>query len=293
MKNINEFFTLPTDLKLIAKIADEKVYGSNTLNNKYIEIIENNILTKNVSKEITLMVKEKRIIPCFASKNLISFIAHKFSFYNHSFEKIAGLYLPQRNKIFIFMDHSMSMIFSGKDNSIARVTLHELLHMVSVVKSKEFWSLFKDELLTFYTKYYKNLFKLNDEEQIYKDNVLELIKLFYFSYEKGENIELANIYKLLLNFRNYSTLEEHKFNRLVKMYCSSILSYSKDFHIFLSNYVSFLDILKPIKETYDDIYGKITNVIFYQEISTPSEVICISTEVRINDNIKKAVRLIL
>ena len=40
MKNINEFFTLPTDLKLLGKIGEGNVYSSKTLTNKYLEIIK-------------------------------------------------------------------------------------------------------------------------------------------------------------------------------------------------------------------------------------------------------------
>lgn len=293
MKNINEFFTLPGDLKSIGKIAGGDVYSSKTLNDKYLEIIKTNEITKNIYNEIEKLVNQKRIVPCFASKGLISFITHKLSFYNHSFERIAGFYLPQKNKIFIFIDNNMNILFKGSDDSIARVTIHEIVHMSATTNSEYFWELFKDDLQKFYEVYYSKLFKLNNIEQNIKDIISKLINIFYFEYEKGSNISLSQIFSLLQEFKPYSQLDEERFNNLCNLYCIAILTFSKNNNDFLDKYTKFLDIIRPIKETYNELYGEISNVIFYQEIATPSEVICISLEVRITDKIRSVVRSIL
>ena len=79
MDNLKEIFALPIGLREVVKYNGIPLYGSDTLNEKFIHSMNTNKRTKDIGKTIEKMVKDKVILPCFADPGLLTYFRRKIS----------------------------------------------------------------------------------------------------------------------------------------------------------------------------------------------------------------------
>ena len=210
----------------------------------------------------------------------------------HPFDMIFGFYYFDINKIVVLISNHITEIFSpiASDNSIADVTLHELMHMYAHIKPNKYISFFRDELVLFYKTYFIKIFELRDEEDI-DEYVHDFVKFLFLKVEMSESPSVMNIMKQLKTLRKFSKLKKDKFDEVV-------LDYGKLAKLFMINepsqfYTKITPanryILVSLYSSYKDIYGKIPDKGCVEELIHPSEVTCGITDIRVDSKIKKAI----
>ena len=308
MEQVNELFALPIGLKLAVKIDNIQLYTSDTIKERYRDSIAKSRITSKVSQEINMLIDKGKIVPCFASSGMITFIRNKMisttkqvlgklptNFFVKQFSSLAlGFYMPEEKKLVVIVDNSVSFSgLAGSDNDIiARITAHELIHMVASENGGKFLSIFKDEFNSFYKKLFEYALKLKDVP----DKDIESVYKFFFNVcERKGTFSLYSIYKKFMGLKQYSSLNEEEYKLSCVNYIRAVKTWSMDPNLFKRKIeTEFLDIVRGIHNGYKLAFGGVSyDVLYGQELVFPSEVIAVSTEIKMLQKTSKLIRSIL
>ena len=213
MKNINELYALPIGLSPVVYMDKIPLYGSKNLNDEFLKSLSNTKRGKIIYKSVNKMIKSNMIVPCFADSNLISFFRRRISHdtsgglmrilriiitgnkpLSHPLDFVLAFYEPKINKIVILINNHIKESFSvtASDLSISLALTHEMMHLYSHQNPNKFLSLFKDELNSFYSIYFRKIFKLNQD---IPDEIEKIYRYFFLKVEmsNGDMLSLSNI----------------------------------------------------------------------------------------------------
>lgn len=289
-QELEEFFSVPIGLKEVDNIYGFKVYSSDGLVKAFLKAIERSSKGNFIHKPIEKLVHQKRIMPIYQIKGVLSFLKHKM-FGNPAEKGIMGFYSLGTKRVYVMIDNNVSIIGRAKDDEIASTTVHECQHLFADLNRNKFLSIFKDELRRYYISAFSRIFDFN---KIPKD-----IDKLIMTISGFEGVKLNKILgkwpaykKVLDSFKPDSNLSEEEFDKNVDDIRIIITLATRHFDLLVRNYRHFPHIFKPLNRAYKDAFSKVnTHTSPYQELINASEVICVFSEMRPGDSkIKKVFR---
>lgn len=284
-----EFFALPVAPKVVARIDGEPLYGSKTLNYMFVKSISKVAMTKPVANEIRKLIDEKVVIPCWMTKGvrkIRKFVINEKGAIRH----IAGFYDPNSKKVIILVDNHINKWGFASNKVLAEITIHECIHMFADRNPSKFYSAFKNDLKKFYYAYFNEIFQFGGKPVKEMENIVRFIA----SVEKKvagvglSNSVLKRYYNYLdKHLRKYSGLKGKEFDKRLMDYIAIMKLYSKSVPMFLRARSKYIHILNPIQKAYQATFGGVSDTIPIQELFVVSEVISVSSEIKIRSSIYK------
>lgn len=281
-KNLSEFITIPMGkLEPAATYSGKTFFTSNVLKSQYLRAMKKSGRGSPVIKKIESLVNNSVIIPVYKSKSIIKSI---LKLQPIQFSGIAGAAVPDKKLVYIFVETSTNLFSFTKNDALASVTLHELLHLLSFTKPKVFFETFKNDLKNFYKFYFCRLLNC-DESKISKIKIDKLIEFIYWKIEHATNLSKAikNYATLITDtFKNETSLDETTFIRLVSDYFITLKlilkleAYGKG-HQIIQVAMAYKHIIAPFYSAYRNVFNidpAQKNQFVYQELYSLSEVIC-------------------
>jgi len=272
-QNIAEMLNLPFNLKLVAQIDSLKLYSSTNLMKKYIKSLKKDKYFKQSNNIDDLILKKKRIIPCYLTKGMISFTFYKI-FAPISLKSVCGFYSPQSKRIYILISNNTKFSIYISDEQLASLTLHECMHAYCDQNNSSFVSTFKKDIINFYDNFFGILFGKNNQE------LANDISIIASKFEKSSsnNITGDDVQKYI---KEYISLLKKVYNDndMVDNIERMMTMFMFNQRAFFQNIRSFVDIIKSFYNAYYKTFGtKNTQTLPVQEFFYPSEVIAIASE---------------
>ena len=289
----NEMFAFPINLKPVVKLDNELFYGGGSLNKSFIKALNKSSRTKKVASQFEKMIKTKQLVPCFLHKGFLKFMAWKV-FAPSGVKNIMGFYYPKNKKVYILLSNDLNVFAYTSNNFLAKLTVHECIHLFADKKPSSFLNTFKNEINIFYKKLLCKTFSI-DEKKL-DDSIINRISKFIFTNleRKGRitNSSLSNYFKLLNNeLRELTTLSEDVFEKILIDYIVISKIYLNDIGKFFSVKTRYKHILDAIESAYKEAFNfKNTDTTCIQELIYPSEIIAIYSEYEKNPKIFSSIK---
>jgi hypothetical protein len=286
--NLKEMTTLPINLEPVYKINNFIFYSSDKLKEKFIIAFKKSSKGKYVSNEIEKLINKNEIIPCYKSKNLLSFIKYKLSRSTNKY--IAAFYVINDKKVIILIDNSTNIFGSSSNNEIASTTMHECIHMIAGKNLSKFIQIFSPKLIKYYTEFFKDYFVITSD--IDKKDILKYIKFLIPLEKKGINhinSQLINLFKLLQSFFISKTeLKKEEFMKKLSILIIAIKLFVINTQTFLKNINNYKLLFSSLNKAYVNAFNeKNIYTVPIQELITLSEVGSIYAEMKPYDPIIK------
>lgn len=303
---LNEDFLSFGDMEVAAKFSDIglTLYTSPQLKEDTYNILKNEPQTAPISDKLKKYIDNQVLIPTRYNKSLIRHLLFRTKVFfiddllgitsPQTFEKrsIAGFYDPSSNKIYLLLDNNINLLNFSYNDKISQLVVHEFSHYLSKNRSKEYFSLFENELVLFYSYFSTTYFELNTK---YNKQIIDISKQIL---EFAKNTELGGlksittvkqfrelVYDKYINlyrqFKPYSKLTETKFESHLDLLAEYIFLANVNTLVMAKNFKKYMYIFTTILKTYvkglDANYEKIKDTLFFQEFLIPSEIICIAS----------------
>lgn len=298
---VTEIFTVPKgSLQPVDVYAGKIFYTSPDLKRKYILAIEKSSKGSPIAKKIRELVKSSVITPVFKGKSKLRSIFKRPPI---EFQGLGGMALPEKGKVYIFVEQDSNIFSFTSNNALASVTLHELIHLVAKQKANVFFQIFKKDLMNFYRFYFCKLLNC-EESKISDSDMLELVKFVFYDLERGkyyivQNKELKKYNNIIFSiFKEKSSLSDENFQNTVTQYIVALKLIQKlelygKGHEIIRVATAYRNIVIPFYSAYKAVFNADplkNNVLAYQEMFIPSEIISVQTIVKKpNQNIYKAI----
>jgi len=289
---LQELFSVPSGLKPAYKMDNLTFYSSDKLKKNFVIAFMKSSKGKHIAKQIDTLVDKGIVIPCYKSKNILSFIKHKLTSDN---KYIMAFYAVEDKKVVVIIDNSSTIFGTSSNNELTSTTMHECMHLVAGRNLQKFFQVFHKNLMKYYSAYYSDYLKI---ENINQKKIHEVLK-FLIPFEKRgpgyANSQLANYYKLIEQlFINDSKLDNNEFReRLTNMIVASKL-FILSMNSLMRNAGKFSMVFTSLNKAYQDAFGeqnKYTTPI--QELVSMSEVACVLSEMKpLDPSIKKLFQII-
>jgi hypothetical protein len=308
---LNELFALPINMEVAATISGIPLYSSKTIREKFVESLKATKRGKSISKVSSFMVATGKIVPCYAESGMLStfkkmiakdtsggllrilrkFIGKKSS--ESPLDYVLAFYDFNNSKIIVLISNHITENFSftASDTAITVSLTHEMMHMYAHLNPSKFLSLFKDELNSFYSTYFNEIFKLKDKKAV--ENIVEDIYKYLFLKEEIESSgSIKTVGDKLLEMQKFSHLNEEEFKDVVNDYLKVIkIIKQKDINKFLTLAKNKYEyIINPLYDSYLISVGKMPIKGCAQEMIYPSEVICGMTDIKFTSKIRTALQ---
>jgi hypothetical protein len=284
---LREFFSTPTGLEPEITISGTTFYSSQRLKDSFIVAFGKSSKGKHVYSEISTLVQKGIILPCYRSKNVLSFIKNKLT---QSPDKyILAFYNLQERKVVVLIDNSISLIGTSSNNELASTTLHECMHLVAGISLSKFVQIFKPYLETYYSSFFGNYLSLKETP---KKEIGEVIK-FISKYEKNgpiyANKDLSNYFKFLYElFKSSTNLDDNTLQVRLTNYIVAVKLFIVSMPTLFKNKSKFEMIFTSLDNAYQESFGKRnTYTTPIQESISLSEVACVLAEMRSTDPVIK------
>lgn len=292
---IDELFALPINLKLVARVEGTPLYSNDKLKKKYIKSLEKRPETKKVFKEFEKLVNEGYIIPCWLNKGITRFIAYKI-FAPFSSKGILGFFHPDSKKFYIIIDNNIS-IGLASDTMIAKLTLHESMHMLAHKNPGRFIKTFESEIEKWYYHLFIELFDLDTSKIPKNIKFSEPSKFLFRNIEVKMNVSKSvfDKYEKMVSklCKPYSKLNSEDFDQRLKELILLPKIYYDNVDNFLSIIKKYKHIIQPMYKAYDHAFGiRDLSTLCIQELLYPSEVISIVAESKPNSKIYQGIKQI-
>jgi len=275
-KNIQELFSLPMGLKQVANIEGMKLYSSDKLKKAYLISFSKSGRGKPIYDNIESMIDKNLIVPCYLSKNLFKLFKHKIT--SGSNKSIMGFYYLHDKRVYVLIDNNMNIFGSASNDLLVSTTMHECMHLFAGRHRSKFLSIFKPVLKKFYENVFTDIFKL--KSPMNTEKIIDFIIKFENDTPKVINKELSNYFRLLeKEMADITSLSEKEFRKVLTDYIVSIKISMTSFPVFVKVYRKYVHIFAPLHGAYEKTFGKrnkYTSV--FQELYSPSEVICVLSE---------------
>ncbi len=313
MDNINELYALPVGLKKVETVDDIPLYGSKSLNEKFIESISKTKRGRPILNTVKTMVNTKKIIPCFADPGIFSYLRRRLSqdksdkliikalkfltlsrkpIFN-SADFIFAFYEFNKDRIILIINNHISekYSFTAIDNVITISLTHEMVHMLAHQNPSKFISIFNNDFISYYSTYFKQIFKLNDEKTI-ENEVESIYKYFFRKFELSYEFNVKNTFNQLNKLQKFSNLNSEDFKNVAIDYIKLVKLSSGDIMALASVIKKFKYLILPLYNSYKQVFGKIPVKGCSQELVYPSEVICGYSDIKFDQKISSALNLL-
>ena len=269
--NLDELFTLPIGLKPIVKLDGRMLYGSENLNRSFLDALNTSSLINN-AEVFEKLVHEKKIVPCFLTGGLTSFVFWKIFAPVH-LKNVLGFYEKTTKKVYILLSNNFNFLAYTSDEWMCKLVLHECVHMLSDTQPQRFLDDFKDLLIKYYSYYFRRLFNIQEKDE----KIYHLISFLHSSCENGQinNGTFRSYHEILQSSFISKKENSEKIERLLSILYIYLTNLEKFFQV----KGNFADILYPLRESYKDSLNiKSLNTTCIQELFVPSETISIAAE---------------
>jgi len=278
MKQLNEF-SIFSNLKQYDTVLGEAVYSSEEVKDKLKNIIEKSSL-KSVYNQLSYLIDENIILPCYTSPNFIRSLMNKV-FSNKIDKKSYGLYSKNHKKIYIFMSNFSKMFFFVNKNKLIKTLTHELMHYCCAKETSRFISIFKKDLLKFYKTFFINFFE-EGENIVENRNLSNILNFLMMNFELRSNINHTALYNYAYVLEKNIQIDDMILKREsivhllspVKIYLQSPKTYMNA----ITSNQNIRHIITSIYKSYHKInVNSLPDTIPIQEIIFPSEIIAIQS----------------
>ena len=282
---LQEIFALPIGLHEVVNFDGFKLYGSDTLDEKVIEVVQNLQVVLPINEKIVQLIRNHTIIPAFYTKSMLGFLGIKLLPF-HPIKYIMGFYSPDVDKIVLLINNAVTFVGLGFNKNLAYLTRHELSHMCSNAFKWRYYSVFKPELTQFWNLYFRKYFGVP------KDFDSSAFSKFTFSIERLSANGKEGMFKGSAFYSTYRRVIEKVLrphlkngeinpivNKKIEKLIKAIYNYFNNQDEFMYGYLEqYMDVFDPMFETYDELFGlnSKTQTMCIQEFFFPSEIICIA-----------------
>jgi len=311
MNNIQELFAVPVGLHPVVSINGTPLYGSYSLNKKFIESLKTSKRGKMVSKTIERMVNTGQIIPCFAEKGIMSYFKSRLAKNtsggllrvlrkivigknsgDNALDYILAFYDFDKNAVIILINNNIEKDFSmtASDNAIAISLLHEMMHMFAHQNPYKFLDMFEDDLNSYYKAYFTKIFKLEYDKNL-KNTIEEIYRYLFLKVEMEHGSDTSILNKL----EPFSNLNKDEFKKVLNDYDTiSKIAITNDVDKFITlEKKEYKSLIAPLYTSYKTAFGKLPIKGCSQEMVYPSEVICGYTDIKPDSNIINALQSLI
>jgi hypothetical protein len=191
---LRELFALPIKTELIAKLESQPIYSTRKLVIKYIKAMMKRKETAPISKKIIDLIKKEKLNPCWVNKGIFSLSL--FKIFGGTDKMTMAFYYPPENKIFLLMDNNIIFGYASNKN-LAKLTIHEGMHMAANNMKKRFLSHFEDELMAYYSKFFAEIFALNKKHKDFKKTIKNA---YTFMFNEIETVEEPDTKKIIAKY---------------------------------------------------------------------------------------------
>ena len=290
---LNELFAPPVGLKPAYTIDGTTFYSSPKLKEKFVIAFDKSSKGKHIKKEIQKLVEKGTVIPCYKSKNLLSFMKHKLTKGAHKY--IAAFYVVEDKKVIVIIDNSANLFGSSANNELASTTMHECMHLVAGKNLPKFIQTFLPKLKEYYSAFFADYLKLKTVETKKIDEYIKYMVQFEKRGAMYANKNLGNLYRLIESlFASNSTLELQEFQRRLTKLIVAAKLFIVSMPSLMKNTRKFSMVFTALDQAYQTSFGaknKYTTPI--QEMISLSEVACVLSEMHPKDSsIKKLFQII-
>ena len=279
-KYIEELFALPIGLELEAVIDGQKFYSSQKLKEAFLKSMGGSGRAMAIYDQVESLVMKKRlIVPCYLSKNMFKFFAHKILGRTED-KNILGFYHMKQKRVFILIDNATTAIGTAKNDFIASTTMHECVHLYADRMKGRFLKTFMPELERFYISYFSRVFQTKSKPDV--KNIIRVISSFEYNRMQNMNKQLTAYHNLLeKELKPITGLDERQFLLTLQALIVSIKVSLVNFSAFVRMYRQYMNIYGPMDRAYQEAFGKRnTFTTPYQELGSVSEVICVLSEMQ-------------
>lgn len=291
-EQLQELFSIPKGLEPAYQIDNLTFYSSDKLKKNFVIAFMKSSKGKHIAKQIDSLVEKGIVIPCYKSKNILSFIKHKLTSDN---KYIMAFYSVQDKKVVVIIDNSSTIFGTSSNNELTSTTMHECMHLAAGRHLNKFIKVFYPKLVEYYSAFFSDYFEI---ENISKNKIGEIIKFMAIFEKRGPsyaNSKLADYYRLIESlFVADSKLEEGEFRtRLTSMVVATKL-FILSMNSLMRNARKFSMVFTSLNRAYQKAFGennKYTTPI--QELVSLSEVACVLSEMKpLDPTIKKLFQII-
>ncbi|MEA2092053.1 MAG: hypothetical protein U9O83_06780, partial [Campylobacterota bacterium] len=159
----NEMFAPPIGLKPVVKFDNELFYGGDNLNRSFIKALDKSSRTNKLTSHFEKMIKKKQLVPCFLSKGFLSFMKWRV-FAPSGIKNIMAFYNPKNKNIYILLHNDLNIFGYTSNNFLAKLTMHESIHMFADKNPSKFINIFKNEIDLFYKIMLCKIFSIDERK---------------------------------------------------------------------------------------------------------------------------------
>ena len=269
----------------IIKYDGVEFYTNEKLRQKFILSLMKHTPTKSHNTIIKL-INKKTIIPAFLTKSTFSWYV-KNQLDTEQDDKMSGVrgfYSPRTKKIFILIDAGYKVLGWVPDQYLAGVTLHECMHMAAKVDPKKFLTTNIKPLYDYYSTFLDQVFITG--KKFDREKVVKWIDYMY-NFEIGKGKLSAGDYGMLIHNSvrpNTKLSKEEMINRVKYIIRYAFNTYgaggSKLMNVIREN----INVYRALMQSYKVAFRFTPRTLAYQELFTPSEVICILATMELGTN---------
>lgn len=287
-----ELFSTPTGLEPAYQMDNLTFYSSDKLKKNFVIAFLKSSKGKNVAKQIDSLVEKGIVIPCYKSKNVLSFIKHKLTSDN---KYIMAFYAVEDKKVVVIIDNSSTIFGTSSNNELTSTTMHECMHLAAGRNLNQFLKVFSPNLIKYYSAFFSDYLKIENINQSKIRAFINYLKEFEKRGPSYANRKLGEYFTVIENlFLEDSKLDKDVFNkRLTDMVVACklfILSISS----LMKNARKFAMVFTSLNRAYETAFGeknKYTTPI--QELVSLSEIACVLAEMRPLDPVIKKIFTII
>ncbi len=279
---LQELWVIPIGSKLLLKIDGHPIYTSKGLRESFVKALTKHPVLRQHIGLMTKLVNKKILNPGWQSKGFIQVL--KRSIKTPKQDKITvAFYVPRTGKIFIIIDNNTNWYLHYPNELLTETVIHEFCHKFSHEKASSFWTMYKDELTTFYVNFFRSLFSIPPEKDLRKicqKYAKLLLVLFEQKTTKTKTIgqALTRMKKFLVVMAKNSPLPD--VDEVVEKHFKLIFDLFK-----ATNTQRLLNVLQEnigiiihLYKAYIKMGLATGNSLHFQELYSPSEVICILSQ---------------
>lgn len=285
---LEELFSTPTNLTAAYSIDGITFYSSDNLKQKFKIAINKSSKGKHISKEIENLIDKNVIIPCYKSKNVLSFIKHKLS-RNNINKYISAFFVPDDKKVIVLIDNSSTIFGTSSNNELATTTIHECMHLAAKTNLPQFIKIFGSSLKNYYKSFYRYYLQV---ENLPDKNINDILK-FLLLFERNGSVyakkNLAKYFHLLdKNLKDYTSLPQQEFKILLTQMIVAAQLFTISVDVFGKNSMKFSSMTTSLNKAYKDTFNKVNiYTLPIQELISLSEVACVLSEMKSTDPLIK------
>lgn len=276
-----ELFSIPIGLKKVVKVDDIDLYTSDSLIENFVKALSESEILQAFSDKISSLVRSGRVIPCYINRGIIKVFLWKLleRGAEHKYGSSLAFFYTKTNAIYILIDNNTSYLGLISNDFLAKLIIHELAHMASFNDRVNFKKLFYDELSTFYSIYFQELFKISDVDKKYVMNYISDIMMLKRSGVKHDAKKgIAKTESFLDSLKKKYHIPKENFDKIKSKYMyvyKMVLYVDRDIK-FMRELLANKEIIIPFARAYRKAFGMniLQEGVPFQEIWEPSEVIC-------------------